>query len=467
MSPVADQPILAADDLKAGPAPTVSEVVMARKRPAAEAGLPIEQVDPAATVAKRKQPIVACEVQDSAELSQLVPEVEDGALILRPPHGPQVFAGLGARLRAGHLVSFPTETVYGLGANGLDAKAVLNIFEAKGRPLTDPCILHVAEADDALPLLDLSDWERGVFDALTAACWPGPLSIVARARPIVPRQVTASTDFVAVRCPNHPVALDLIRAAGVPLAAPSANRFGHISPTLPEHVFEDLSHWRGLRILDGGACGVGIESTVLKLDPESRRVLVLRKGGVTPARLESVLAAGDLGPVPVECPERAKVCAKASAERDSKPQEAPGMMLKHYAPALPTFLLSEAASSPSEGALGSEPLGHPLDRSILIDFGGQMRQHQHRFLHMFELSSQGSSKSSVEEACSRAFATLREAETFALSHRASAICIADFDAPSMGGIAEALHDRMFRAASGRRAAIQFCADGDPQLYHGE
>jgi len=373
-----------------------------------------------------------------------------------------VFSVLGSRLRAGHLVAFPTETVYGLGANGLDAEAVLRIFEAKGRPLTDPCILHVAQASDALPLLDLTSWERRVFDRLTTQFWPGPLSIVAKARPIVPREVTASTDFVAVRCPNHTVALQLIKAAAVPLAAPSANRFGHISPTLPEHVFDDLSHWRGLRILDGGACNVGIESTVLKLDASAKRMVILRKGGVTADSLKELFVAGECGPVTIEFPEPRPACTSSNTECDTEPQPAPGMMLKHYAPALPTFLVSEGCADVAG------PLPHKLDRSILIDFGGQLRHHQGSFLCSFDLcGSDADSRESVEaveEACCNAFATLREAESRALSIGAEAICIANFDSGSIGGMAEALHDRMYRAASGRRALVLVAASGIPELF---
>ncbi|OLQ13944.1 Threonylcarbamoyl-AMP synthase [Symbiodinium microadriaticum] len=214
-------------------------------------------------------------------------EEDKAACILRPPHSSERFEALGAALRRGRLVAFPTETVYGLGANGLDPDAVLQIFEAKGRPLTDPCILHVSKAADAHALLDLDPDARAVFDVLTKEFWPGPLSIVGPARPVVPPQVTASTGFVAVRCPSHPLARQLVEAAGKPLAAPSANRFGHISPTLPDHVLQDLQHVPFLQILDGGPCNVGIESTVLKLDLASsaKSLLLLRQGGVPRERL--------------------------------------------------------------------------------------------------------------------------------------------------------------------------------------
>jgi len=397
----------------------------------------------------------------TAASGSLPDRVQDdpAALILAPPHSSATFAQLGARLRGGRLVAFPTETVYGLGANGLDASAVLKIFEAKGRPLSDPCILHVAAADDALQLLDLNAEERSVFRLLSDSFWPGPLSIVGKAQSKIPPEVTASTGFCAVRCPAHPVARQLIEAAGVPLAAPSANRFGHISPTLPEHVLEDLGHWEGLRIVDGGACNVGIESTVLKLDLENGRVVILRKGGVTKEEIETAFGKG------LECGALSKVVKVEFSQKmkpedhekeDAKPQAAPGMMLKHYAPAVPTFLLKAAAPDAAKAEGGA--LEFEVGRSVLVDFGEQLKCVRPFFMRTFELcrylpERESGDRSSVEEACARAFAILREAEVFALSQGATSICLADFDAVKLGGVAEALHDRLFRAASGNLVSL--------------
>lgn len=394
----------------------------------------------------------------------------DGGLVLRPPHAPERFAELGASLRAGRLVAFPTETVYGLGANGLEAAAVLKIFEAKGRPLNDPCILHVPGPEAALELLDLDDLERAVFGHLAGACWPGPLSIVARARPVVPREVTAQTDFVAVRAPCHPVALELLRAAGVPVAAPSANRFGHISPTTPEHVAEDLGHVEGLKILDGGPCGVGIESTVVKLDLARRRIVVLRKGGTTGERLERVLAEGsgvfgaevrlefhskhgDKAERPEASPPAMTAEGAAPRAEDDEAQQAPGMMLRHYAPALPTFLLSVGARVTGEARASTSAAPGEISQAVLVDFGGRLQEHARHFLRSFDLcvAAGPEGRSEAEEACRAVFATLRAAEAFAQSSGAQLICIADFEA--QGGYAEALHDRLFRAASGRRLLL--------------
>lgn len=162
------------------------------------------------------------------------------------------------------LVAFPTETVYGLGANALDEESVRRIFTKKRRPLSDPVICHVAtieEADrlysnDSLAVLD-------VLHCLQSHFWPGPLSLVAKASKLVPSIVTANTGYVAVRCPHNRVALDLIRLAGCPIAAPSCNRFGHISPSMADHVVKEFqSDEDELIVFDGGPCQVGIESTV-------------------------------------------------------------------------------------------------------------------------------------------------------------------------------------------------------------
>lgn len=377
-------------------------------------------------------------------------EAEDeAAVILRPPHEDGRFERLARHLRKGHLVAFPTETVYGLGANGLDPTAVLKIFAAKGRPLTDPCILHVASAKDALRLLDLDSLPDGkeLFEALAEAFWPGPLSIVGPARPEVPSEVTAGTGFVAVRCPSHPIARQLVEAAGVPLAAPSANRFGHISPTCPEHVFEDLQHVPFLRIMDGGPCTVGIESTVLKLDTtsEPRCVRLLRRGGVTEEKLEAFLA---------DCFAKGKLQeavhfvapTKSPVKDEAEAQQAPGMLLKHYAPSVSTALLSSDSLSKGE-ALETSP-----SKTVLIDFRGKWSEKHQIFLKVFLLGDEGASNS-AEDACRHVFSTLRAAEAFALAEKAELICIADFNPSGLGGYAAALHDRLFRSASGRRVMM--------------
>lgn len=408
------------------------------------------------------------------------------AELVSPPHDPAVFARLGESLRAGRLVAFPTETVYGLGANGLDKESVLKIFSAKGRPLNDPCILHVAEASAASQLLSFSAAEpalgavaQDLFDVLTTTFWPGPLSLVGPATEIVPPEVTASTGFVAVRCPKHPVALELLRAAAVPLAAPSANRFGHISPTRAEHVLEDLGHIAELSILDGGPCDVGVESTVAKIElegPGAPRLRVLRRGGVTREDLLQVLeekhTQGLLPKIEVDWPEPRPTPSSSSTtnghsqEDDTKAFQAPGMMLKHYSPSVPTVLLSPPGATKMGSRLSSKP-----DSCVLIDCGSQLGAHQALFLKTFELLPEQAestkqaapldAKAKAQRACSQVFATLREAETVALDRGAELICLVDFSPSSLGGFEEVLQDKLFRAAAGKRAVLAL--EGAPHL----
>lgn len=213
---------------------------------------------------------------------------------------------LGASLiKEGQLVAFPTETVYGLGANALDAQACTSIFIAKGRPMTDPLIVHVANPSLAFPLVSISGPTQLMFERLAAKFWPGPLTIIVKAASCVPPEVTAKTGFVGIRCPSHPLALTFLAACGLPVAAPSANLFGHVSPTLSQHVLDDLGG-KGVRVLDGDSehsahtCLHGIESTVVKIDENDcndsndssinngmkRQITLLRQGAVSQAQLE-------------------------------------------------------------------------------------------------------------------------------------------------------------------------------------
>jgi L-threonylcarbamoyladenylate synthase len=222
-------------------------------------------------------------------------------------------------LMAGGLVAFPTETVYGLGANALDVNAVEKIFLAKGRPADNPLIVHVAEASAMEKLAMDIPAEAYV---LAAAFWPGPLTLVLKKRDVVPDVVTGGLDSVAVRIPDHPVALALLRAAGVPVAAPSANISGRPSPTTARHVLDDLTG-RIDAVVDGGSCDVGVESTVL--DIRDGLPLVLRPGGVTPAQIATVLG---------------KDCPVAVWQKDSgDAPPSPGLKYLHYSPAAPMYVV--------------------------------------------------------------------------------------------------------------------------------
>ncbi len=214
-------------------------------------------------------------------------------------------------LRAGGLVAFPTETVYGLGANALDTTGVKKIFTAKRRPLWDPLIVHVSSRE----MLESVVARLPVkFADLFAAFMPGPLTLVLPKNAMVPDVVTAGRDTVAVRFPAHPVAQRLIEASRVPIAAPSANRFQHVSPTTAEHVLADLDG-RIEAVLDAGPCSIGVESTVLDLTAEPR---ILRQGAVTAEQLKRLL--GEVAVI------------NAVSRPPEKGLPSPGMMPRHYAP---------------------------------------------------------------------------------------------------------------------------------------
>ncbi|WP_027717608.1 L-threonylcarbamoyladenylate synthase [Desulfovirgula thermocuniculi] len=235
---------------------------------------------------------------------------------------PQVLARAGKILRRGGLVAFPTETVYGLGASALDPRAVARIFEVKGRPQDNPLIVHVAGPGEVAGLVEGEVPPQASL--LIKLFWPGPLTLVLPAAPHLPPQVTAGLPTVALRMPAHPVALGLIAAAGVPVAAPSANLSGRPSPTTAQHVLEDLGG-RIEAVLDAGPAAIGLESTVLDLTGPVP--LILRPGGITPEELAEVLGEVRLAP-------------GAGGEPCALPRpRSPGMKYRHYAPRAPLLLV--------------------------------------------------------------------------------------------------------------------------------
>lgn len=224
-------------------------------------------------------------------------------------------------LANGGLVAFPTETVYGLGANGLDAQAVAGIFQAKGRPSDNPLILHIADNSDVLRLVAKVPANA---KALMDRYWPGPLTLVMERKPVVPDRVTGGLDTVAVRLPDSVIARELIRLAQVPVAAPSANLSGRPSPTTAEAVMADMTG-RIQAIIDGGPCTIGVESTVV--DCTTPVPTLLRPGGITLEMLEETLGEIEIDP--------------ALGQADIIPR-APGMKYKHYAPSAPMILIDGA-----------------------------------------------------------------------------------------------------------------------------
>ncbi len=235
---------------------------------------------------------------------------------------PTAIARAAQLIRAGQPVAFPTETVYGLGANAFDAAAVARIFEAKGRPSTDPVIVHwTAQLPEGV--VNWSELDEAALRsarALMAAFMPGPLTLVLPRGDRIPPNVTAGLPSVGVRMPAHPVAQALIAASGVPIAAPSANRFAHTSPTTAQHVYADLAERIAL-ILDAGPTAIGVESSVLDLCSTPPRLL--RPGGIPLEALQACLSAANL-------PDAIEVVTRCAAAQEAQP--APGMLLKHYAP---------------------------------------------------------------------------------------------------------------------------------------
>jgi L-threonylcarbamoyladenylate synthase len=222
-------------------------------------------------------------------------------------------------LQKDEVVAFPTETVYGLGANAKSDEAVAKIFAAKGRPSDNPLIVHIAKYEQLEDIaLEVSETAKRLIEHF----WPGPLTLVVKKKPGLSEKVTAGLDTVAVRMPDHPVALALIQEANLPIAAPSANLSGKPSPTTARHVWEDL-HDRIAGILDGGQTGVGLESTVL--DCTEKVPMILRPGGITKEQLEEVI-----GKVEVD---------HALLEEGQAPKS-PGMKYTHYAPKAPLFIVN-------------------------------------------------------------------------------------------------------------------------------
>lgn len=220
----------------------------------------------------------------------------------------------GKLIAEGELVAFPTETVYGLGGDALDPNASRKIYAAKGRPSDNPLIVHIAEFDDMKRVArEVPEQARKLADAF----WPGPLTMIVWKSDAVPEATTGGMQTVAVRMPNHPVALELIRRSGCLIAAPSANTSGRPSPTEAQHVAEDLSGKIAM-ILDGGPVGIGIESTIIDLTEE--KPMILRPGYITPEMLSEVLQ------------EEVVIDPGIIAADDTRKPKAPGMKYKHYAP---------------------------------------------------------------------------------------------------------------------------------------
>ncbi|HEY6541144.1 MAG TPA: L-threonylcarbamoyladenylate synthase [Ktedonobacteraceae bacterium] len=330
-------------------------------------------------------------------------------------------------LRAGNVVVFPTETVYGLGADVFQPAALERIFLAKGRPHSDPLIAHIAD-EASLELLTTALPEQA--KRLAGAFWPGPLTLVLPRGPRVPYLMAAGLGTVAVRMPRHPVALALIRALGSPIAAPSANRFMHVSPTTAQHVLADLGG-RVPLILDGGPCEVGVESTVLDLCSE--QPIILRPGGVSLEALRAVLPG-------VQPPRsRRATDAPVPAESESAAQHSPGQMLTHYAPAVPLLLFDGSVESMRAAMLAEarrrQAQGEHVGVLVADEDIAAFRESGAMVCSLGNAANPAQIASSL-------FHCLRKLE----DARVQVILCRQFDD---GGLGLAIRDRLLKAASGR------------------
>ena len=327
-------------------------------------------------------------------------------------------ARAAALLQSGGTVAFPTETVYGLGANALDAGAVLRIFAAKQRPDWDPLIVHIAGREMLAQVADLNRLSpeiRERMEALMAAFWPGPLTLLLPRTAAIPDAVTAGRTLVGVRMPRHPLALALIRSTGLPLAAPSANRFGHTSPTTAEHVLEDLDD-RIDAVLDGGPAEVGLESTVL--DPAPTPMVIYRPGAVTAAMIADVAGAGVVS----------FVSHSSGAAPESLPS--PGGGIRHYAPRARLHLVALPAESPAAAWLETLPR-LPPGAALLLPNGWPAPSSC--------LTFNWGSWSHPDELAHNLYAGLRALDT---PETIAIVC----PIPAGEGVAAALRDRLEKAA---------------------
>lgn len=301
-------------------------------------------------------------------------------------------------LEQGKLVAFPTETVYGLGAHALDVQAVLRIFEAKGRPQFDPLIVHADTAEHAFAL---ADQVPEIAMRLAERFWPGPLTLVLPKRTLVPDLVTSGMPTVALRVPAHPVALELLRSFGRPVAAPSANKFGRISPTTAEHVRSEFGAEVEL-VLDGGACRTGVESTIVSL--VGPRPVLLRAGGTPLELLEPFLP----------------MIERPSSDPDHP--LAPGQLPSHYAPRTPLLI-------------GSREMPRDLDGRRVGFIGVGPARPTSGYATVEWLSPTGE----LRQAAAQLFAAMRRLDALSLD------CIVAELAPDHG-LGVAINDRLIRAS---------------------
>ena len=313
-------------------------------------------------------------------------------------------------LKNGGLVAIPTETVYGLAANALDGRAVRNIFTAKGRPQDNPLIVHVASLEEIEPLVEKVD--PRVY-ALAEKYWPGPLTVIMKKSALIPDEVSAGLDTVAIRMPSHECAREIIKQSGVPLAAPSANASGKPSPTKASHVIQDLDE-KIDAVVDGGECSVGVESTVVTLATEPPTLL--RPGGITPEQLEDVLGAIQISPAVFE------------KLREGEKAESPGMKYKHYAPAAQVTIIKGSFERYKKFLLAHK------ETVCAVCFEGEGK-------HFEKYIEYGKENDDISQA-HRIFDALREVDAIGCK-KAFVRC------PVSGGVGLAVYNRLLRSAAFR------------------
>lgn len=349
------------------------------------------------------------------------------------PNDADCLAACGQRLREGELVAFPTETVYGLGCHAINKDAVQKVFAAKERPSSDPLIVHILDAAAAFDLWETSaDSLAGTtLSRLCSTFWPGPLTLVARAKEShVPDAVMANSAYVGCRSPSHPTARALLQSAQVPIAAPSANKFGHVSPTTADHVFDDLQ-LEDVWILqdEENPCQVGVESTVAKLEESpsgSLHLTVLRQGAVSADDLRLCLS--DL-PVSVSQINRSTA--------DNVANVAPGQTVRHYSPHVRSFLVPDTCLHTQL----SDKHHQKLRSSVVLDFGQRLISWKNHVLAYRDISPSGESS----RAAHVIFDTLRWAEQI---DGAQCILFPQLNALATDALMVAVQDRLTRAASG-------------------
>lgn len=333
---------------------------------------------------------------------------------------PQVFALATKVLQDGGLVAFPTETVYGLGANALDADAVQKIFAAKERPANDPLIVHIHNREQLQHIaIDIPDEATQLMDTF----WAGALTVVLPKHPNVPPVVTAGQDTVAVRMPNHPIALELLRESNLPIAAPSANRFSRPSPTSAYHVLQDLNG-RVDVILDGGNTTIGIESTIV--DMTAPVPIVLRPGGISLEQLREVIPTIAFRP-------------RRVGEDETAP--APGTLLKHYSPDAQMMVFEGNTDAVFERMKQVTNEQHSAGKHVgilvLDDHALRLTNVQAQIVLLGD---------DLDAMASNLFAGIRELDT-------AEVDVILVRAPEQAGVGLALHDRLLRAAEGQIIAV--------------